>query len=174
MFEQHEVEVLEGKVVEPEAPAPRLGEGGLQQEEIGQEPRQRGDQHGIAERHPAPTPERDRAALASLAGQRHEALAAGHQPLHDDEHHRHDEKRHGVGRRDFDPHRIAEELKELRGHHVEARRNGDHRRRRKQRDSLQETDDQAAQDRRQRERQGDAPHGEPGAGAEDVGCILHL
>ena len=66
----------------------------------------------------------------ALAGQGGEALAMGDQALHQHQQNRHAQQRHGIGRRHFDPRRVAEELEKLRRHHVEARRNGDHRGRR--------------------------------------------
>ena len=174
MFEQHEMEVPERDVLQPEAASPGLGEGRLDQEQVRQEHRQGRDEHGIAEHRPAPPSQQDGPPLAALAGQRHEALAPRHQALDQDQQDGDPEQRHGIGRCHLDPHRIAEELEELRRHDVEARRDGDHGRRAEQRDRLEKADDQPTQDRRKRERQGDPPHGAPWPRSQDVGCILHL
>ena len=174
MLEQDEAEVRDGDVVEQEPAPPGLGEGRMDQEDVGQEHRQGGHEHGIAEHHPAPAAEQDRAPLAALAGQGHEALAPHDQPLDQHQQDGDAQQRHGIGRRHLDPDRIAEELEKLGRDDVEACRDRDQGGRAEQRDRLQEADDHAAQDGRQRERQGHLAHRPPWSRTQDVGGILHL
>ena len=70
--------------------------------------------------------------------------------------------------------RILEQAPDLGGHGVEAGRHRQDRGRAEQRHGLEERDQRAGQQRRQRQRNGDAPRGDPGAAAEDRGGVLEL
>ena len=70
--------------------------------------------------------------------------------------------------------RILEQAPDLRRHGVEAGRQRQDRGRAEQRHRLQERDQRAGEQRRQRERHGDAPRRDPGAAAEDRGRVLQV
>src|SRR6266480_7538210 len=75
-------------------------------------------------------------------------------------------------RRKFGLRGIVEQAPDFGGHGVEAGGDRQNRRRAEQRHRLQEGDDRAGKQRRQRQRNRDAPRRRPGASAENGGGVL--
>ena len=84
------------------------------------------------------------------------------------------QQRHGGGGGEFEFRRILEQAPDLRGHGVKAGRQRQDRRRAEQRHRLQKRDQGAGDQRRQRQRNRDAPRRGPGLAAEDGGGVLEF
>ena len=84
------------------------------------------------------------------------------------------QQRQRGGGGEFELRRILEQAPDLGGHGVEAGRQRQDRRRAEQRHRLQERDQRAGDQRRQRQRNGDAPRRGPGLAAEDRGGVLEI
>src|SRR5437879_642737 len=133
VLEQREMEIGQRYVIEREAAAPRLRQRRLADDDHRHEERQRADEEAPCEQRPLPVPEPYRAALATLAGERDIALAAGQVSLQREEQDGDYEQRHRVCRSNADLRWIFEELPELRGHDMKASGQREQRWRAKQR-----------------------------------------
>ena len=177
VLEEDEAEVPERQVLPRPAETPRLRQRRAQEGEVREPDRARQDAPARAARDPTPAAQRDgsrHGAGAAPARDGREAAPADEPALHPEETRRQPEEGHRVGGRDLDLGRVVEEGPDLRGHHVEARRQGQHGRRAEEDERLQEREDEPPQDRRPGQGQRDVPHHGQAARPRDPGRVLQV
>ena len=119
-------------------------------------------------------PEPDQARRAVLAAQHGIAAAAQRQRLRAQQHDGQQQQRQRGGGGELGLGRELEQAPDLGGERMEAGRNGEDRGRAEQVQRLQEGDQRAGQQGRQRKRHGDAPRGLPGPRAQHRRGVLEL
>ena len=126
------------------------------------------------QRRPAPALHLDLARRAVFAADHRKAAAAEQEFLALQQQDRQQQQRHGGGGGEFEFRRILEQAPDLRRHGVEAGRQRQDRGRAEQRHRLQERDQRAGDQRRQRQGNRDAPRRGPGLAAENGGGVLQF
>ena len=149
-------------------------ERGVEQRQIGQEHRTQQHQQAKRQRRPAPLLHLDPARRAIFAADHRIAAPAENEFLRLQQQDGQQQQRHGRGGRQFKLRRILKQAPDLRGHGVEAGGQRQDRGRAEQRHRLQERDQRAGHQCRQRQRNRDPPRRGPGLAAENGGGVLQF